>query len=361
MSPDEFNKQWADFESAYGYNLQEALSIQGKFAPFVASGSFQAYSDLLARDKKLFHAVRNTLGKGAPFSRSYRQSVRDNAPNLSVFYRDFLTLPMANRNFALWATLMLLDAASFLGANDLSQSRESEPSLTGLLFGSIYGWSQALQYELDTIAARLRQDITLQKLDLQIARREPSTGGDTALFVEWTNENDQLEIIPLILQSKRYSVNAVKIDHQNGDGSFQFHVLKKRPCPAAYLCFQNASEGIIPRPLPPLVKPVSAIPNVEKPVSTQARKQTLTLAGYILYLLANAPAEHRHPDPMAAMEQVVSAVDPAELKNVVAISSERDAAWRFQSTWTDLMRDLGELPQLDVEASHDDKPDPFQI
>lgn len=361
MRNDTFDAQWEAFERAYGYNLQETYSIQGKLAGFIASGSFEAYSDLLARDKDLFHQVRTALGRNAPFSRSYRERVRDNAPNLFVFYRDFLSLPMANKNFALWAALMLIDAASFQGASDLSKSEESEPSLTGALFGSMYGWSTGLRYELATVAARFRQDITLQRLDLQIDRREPSTGGDTALFIEWTNEYDQVEIIPLILQSKRYPVNAVQIGHQNSDGGFQFHVLRERPCPAAYLFFHNAPGKIIPRPLPPLVKPVTNIPNVAKPVSTPARKHTMTLATYIVHLLKNAPAENRHPDPRSAMDQVVSAIDPAELKNVIAISSQPAADWRMQNAWSELLRDIGELPEEDAEISHDDDPKAPQI
>lgn len=335
MTPDEIVSALEAFPDKFKYTLEEALSLQRQLSCYTSLSSFKAYRDHLAGDRNLFLAVRRLLGRKAPYTTGFRTKLRDGADDYATLTSQFLSLPLSNSNFALWATIMLLEYSSFANAATFAKSRKREEALTADLFGSIRGAAAMISPTLHEIAGRLGQEISLQDLELQIGGRETVTGGDTALFIEWTNLAGEREIIPAILQSKKYLANAFALDHQNGDGQYQFHVLKKRPCQTAYLVFQNNPEKPADALLPPLVKSTSDIPDVKKPTSTPAREKAVTIAAYVMRLLQQTPQKHRHPDPETAIAKVVEGVAVEELANLVVVSSEFDAVQRFQAAWND--------------------------
>lgn len=328
----------------FGYTPEEAANLTGRLSRYQQTPSFGSYSDHLASDPSRFLEIRKIFSADAPFIRDLKQFNPEDAQDYRSFARDFLATPVIFENFALWSMFMMLDGASFEMASDLSISKRSEPDLTGILIGEIHGRTRATMPDLEKILGRLGQSLCLQNLDLQIDGREPATGGDTAIFVEWTNLRGSVEIIPIILQSKRYPVDAVEIDQKNSAGTYQFHVLEEKRCPTAYICFQNSfSERLIPAPLPPLVKAVKDIPWVGKPVSTSARKDTLPLSAYIFKLLQEAPQQNRHPEAASAIGEVLQNVEPSHLNNLAVFSVEPNAALRFQEAWDAALKSRNDL------------------
>ncbi len=347
MSPEEFAKWCAAFPGVYGYMPEEAVELQKRAAGVMEEESFSRYLRMLTESPDQERLFKSQFGVTRPYiGRLAQRHANKDLPFPDMVGR-VLSYPMSFSNLSLWFLYTLLEISSFGSASLFSRSNRSEGFFTGSLLGAISGRAAEWRAVAVPILARARQTATLGHLDLQIANREPATGGDTLLMVETTNAEERREIIPLILQSKRYEHRSVSINQQNNDGTYQFHVLQARPCPAAYIAFQSRSDRIVHDPLPPLVRDVSTIPSVPVPVSYSTWDNSLTIGSFVLRLISSASPDHRFEEAEAAFERILPDVRPEELANVVVFSTEWNAQQRFQEAWTQRLIEIGRAPPPD--------------
>lgn len=356
MSSEDFAKRCAAFSCVYGYTPVEAVQLQRRAAGVMEEKSFSRYLRMLTESADQKQLFMSQFDLTRPYIGRLARILADENLSCSDMVEKLITYPMSFSNLPLWFLYTLLEISSFGSASLFSQSSKSEGFFTGSLFGAISGRAAEWRAIAVPILARARQTATLGHLDLQIAKREPATGGDTLLMVETTNAENRREVIPLILQSKRYEHRAVRIDQKNDDGTYQFHVLRERPCPAAYIAFQSRSDRIVYDPMPPLVREVSSIPNVLVPGSFSAWDNSLTIGSFILGLISSVPPNHRFEEAGAAFERVLPDVRPEELANVVVFSTEQDAQRRFQEAWTQRLIEIDRIPSPDPKAVPDDFP-----
>ncbi|WP_439514859.1 hypothetical protein [Oceanibaculum nanhaiense] len=351
MSAKEFSVALDDFRKRHGYSFESALRLQRRFLEDLGTVS---HTEFLRK-----------LDQNAAWRSVYLQSVMA-SPKVRSRHLEGkslqeitgeLAFPARFEDASMWALFNALQSGASAFAQTEFPAYQEESTLNGSLFGQLRGMSISWAREIKPILGRMAASAHFSKIDLQVKKREQTTGGDTAVFIESHNDNGDLATIPLILQAKRFAREDANISQRN-DEKYQFHTLRNYRLPTAYIFFHNSRTRRIKKPLPPLVKNVHDIPYSETPEKTSALTDSLPLANYILRLVTTAPDSHRFVSPADAVAAMGANVSPGDLTNVIVISPSSTAESRFDEAWKSYLIENGYITET-IASAEDNASDDF--
>lgn len=329
------------FKQRHGYGAEYAFRFQDQFLREMGTESHASLMNLLELRRHLKAQYLSVISN-SPYIRDGSHVIESGLGAITKT----LAFPPAFRDVRIWALFNALQAGSSAYAQRELPAYQEESVLNGGLFGQIGGMSISWSDDIAQIMAPKCEGAFFSKIDLQIKGREQKTGGDTAVFIEWEHEDGYVRTVPLILQAKRFFDELSDISQKNGD-VYQFHTLRDYSLPSAYMFFQNAKDRRIENPLPPLVVSSAHIPMTDHPRTVSALTNSLPLAHYVLRLMAEASEEHRFDSPGDAVRAMAANVNPTDLINVIVLSTQRDAEYRFDQAWAEYLieNDYREAPR----------------
>lgn len=302
--------------------------------------------DVSALSRNLLHGICFTLFSEAGFALVCSKGGDGNETlrPFEGYVRQLMTEPVMIRDLSHWVLFFALrDASDRFRMMDCRAS-QSEAHLDGLLLGAIRAACERWAKIVEGPLARYDSSTMLQKIDLSLLGGEQLTGGDIGLIVDIDGRSIQpsdrnplktraRRIVPIILQSKRYTRPTADISQHHDVRGYQRHLLGRNDCVSAYLLYENGSE-LIQSPLPPIIKPIAAVADRN---TTRAVEGGFDLAAYMMGALQD---EVRYPGaatPAEALRMIFANGTPSHL--AVIAGDRRTAAYytaEFQALATEI-------------------------
>lgn len=236
------------------------------------------------------------------------------------YVRQLITDPVMVRDLSHWVLFFALREASDRFRVMDCRAPQSEAHLDGLLLDAIRAACERWAKVVESPLARYDSVTVLQKIDLSLLGGEQATGGDIGLILDLDGRSIQpsdenplktraRRIVPIVLQSKRYTRPTANISQHHKVRGYQRHLLGRNDCTSAYLLYENGSEAIA-SPLPPIIKPIAAVADLN---TTCAVEGGFDLAAYMMGALQD---EVRYPGaatPVEALRMIFTKGTPSHL------------------------------------------------
>lgn len=302
--------------------------------------------DVSALSRSLLHGNCFTLFSEAGYAAVCNKGGDSNETLRSFegYVRHLLTEPVMIRDLSHWVLFFALREASDRFRVMDCRTPQSEAHLDGLLLDAIRAACERWASIVEGPLARYDSSTVLQKIDLSLLGGEQATGSDIGLIIDLDGRSIQpsdqnplktraRRIVPIVLQSKRYTRPTADISQHHKVRGYQRHLLGRNDCASAYLLYENGSE-LVASPLPPIVKPVAAVADQN---TTRAVEGGFDLAAFMMGALQD---EVRHPGaatPAEALRMIFAKGTPSHL---AVIAGDRRTAAYYNAEFQALVPDI---------------------
>ncbi|MGE4337880.1 MAG: hypothetical protein AB7E55_18135 [Pigmentiphaga sp.] len=331
----------AEFAEKYGMTIQELPGLQAAATKATSTAEYTRFIDTLKKNPKLeefaVSSMRRAYGVASDGGKAALIMHRD-AHSFDQLFQCVFCLPFTFDEFPLWVLYhACLTAEQEFARVDCKPAKREEAQSANFLKQIGYACQKWLN-QTQAVVNRFNSTVGLSELSLEVQGREQSTGGDFALLIEYRKSREDIpEIIPVVLQSKRFNGDGIAdISRKNNTtGRFQFHTLKetRSRCPAGYFFFNNDTQAVTKEPHVPALKDVRDMPMAAVPKTDYVWEKSNNFATFVLHLIATVENEHRHYDAGSALEKIVRNVSLDDLTGIGVVSVETDAGPRFQRAW----------------------------
>lgn len=245
----------------------------------------------------------------------------------------FLSNPTSLKSFGIWAMYQTIQNAE-LKFIEKCKTPRNEPALTAKLTVDIENSASQIQEEYEEHLCLNNTLINLSELELQVQNREKTTGADIAFILEWRDENDVLNICPILFQAKRVTSFFADISQKNNEVGYQFNILKAKKINSAYLFYNCDTKRTTKTPRLPTVKNIKNISVFDTPEKTSAIESVLSLSTFMLDIMVNPSKFKVFSNRTSALSQILNSVQEDELANVFSLSTDEDASAKYEQSYS---------------------------
>ncbi len=338
--------------------IEEVARLQAAAAKAISAPEYKRFIDTLRKNSGLEEFLVSSM-------RGAYQVASDGGRTALIMHRDersfdkifqcVFCLPFTFSEFPLWVLYhACLSAEQAFAREDCRPAKIENAQTQNFLKQLKIACTDWLR-QTEEVVGRFNSTVGLSELSLEVQGREQATGGDFAILIEYRKHRDDFpEIIPVVLQSKRFdSTGRADISQKNDKtGRYQFHNLKetRKLCPAGYFFFNSSTQSVTKEPHVPAFKDVRDMPMVAAPKDDYVWEKSNNFATFVLHLIATVEDHHRHDDAESALEKIVSNIPLEDLTGIGVVSVELDAGLRFQRAWERTLQNL--------RSPNDDTPPP---
>lgn len=337
-TPEDFNNMYEAFSEKYGYSLELAVQMRGHLSRIKEKNSYKNYCGKVDSNPEWFNFVKNVFLSSDFFELDGADQVESSTELSNIMNCSFM--PPYSRDVIKWLLFSVFCDAEFTFAEDWIKGRKREETLTGALLGCASTTSDQWEWIAHNILQELEYELKVFGLDLQIGDREMPTGGDIVIITDIPKSRHSREIIPIILQSKKFRTEMVELKKKNSDGTYQYDVLNNRPFPSAYMFFRAHRDIAHGHQLPPLVKDTSAINYNKTSTSTSAFDNSQSLSTYIMHAIKSAAPESRFATKRDALDAIVGNIRIEELSDIIVFSASNNPIQEYDAEWDNVLQPL---------------------
>lgn len=319
---------------------QAAAKIVATIAPQINCQNY-------VRIKSLRREILSDFGYGADMALAIMSP--DMMADIAGFEKHILRMPVCFRHLATWALYFAARKVSNAMQVKHCKSPTSESHLSGMLIGALGEACETWTRPVESALKRFGQALVIHRVDLSILGGEQATGGDFAIILDFEPGSvaKHQRIVPIIFQAKRYNRPHVDISQHHHARGYQRHVLSHNKCDAAFIFYENDAKGLLPQPLPPLVKSIKAIRDANR---TNALEESVDFATYLTAALYD-PEVSSAASANEALRMIYSNASHDQLAFVAVISGSRGDAvmydYTLQSLAPEILGQGGEEQHID--------------
>lgn len=245
----------------------------------------------------------------------------------------FLSNPISFKTFSVWAMYQSIQNAELKFIEECKGPR-NEIALTAKLTAFIGCSASKIQVEYEKHLHLTKAFINLSELELQVQNREQVTGADFALILEWKNNDETMNMCPILFQAKRVTSELADISQKNNKVGYQFNVLKEKKNNSMYLFYHCDTQKITETPRVVTVKNVDDIEIINVPSKTSAVDDVLSLSIFMLDVMINPSKFKIFNNRSSALNSILNSVKEDELASVFSLSVDEDAGAKYKQEYS---------------------------
>lgn len=276
-------------------------------------------------------AIRRSISITAEPGKIFLRELIKEARDFSRYYREYLSCPIAFVSFEMWAIIQVVQEAE-LAFIEVCSKKNIEVQLSGHLIQLLASKSDLVQLRYEKYFAASGARLNVQKLELQVKKREKKTGGDFALLFEWKDVQGNLKVCPVIFQAKRTDSVDVDISQSNAESGPQLAVLAKSKCNPSFIFYHCDSQNDLPEPRFATVKSVATVISEGSVSKTNAVHDSLSLSVFILDILSSGNYVAMD-SRKAALNAILPDAELSELAEVITFGSDPTAILEYQAEY----------------------------
>ncbi|MHA4979822.1 hypothetical protein [Pseudomonas sp. DR208] len=276
-------------------------------------------------------AIRRSISITAEPGKIFLRELKDETRDFSRYYTDYLSCPIAFVSFEMWAIIQVVQEAE-LAFIEVCSKKNIEVQLSGHLIQLLASKADLVQLRYEKYFAASGAQLNVQKLELQVKKREKKTGGDFALLFEWKDVQGTLKVCPVIFQAKRTDAIDVDISQSNTESGPQVAVLAKSKCNPSFIFYHCDSQNDLPEPRFATVKSVASVMSEGSLSKTSAVHDSLSLSVFILDILSSGNYVVMD-SRKAALNAILPYAESSELSEIITFGSDSTAILEYQQEY----------------------------
>lgn len=312
-------------------------TVQFDFSRSPRSGSlFDCYADYPEFAQNAVSVLQRSVSIAADAGKVFLKDCISKKSEFPCYHGDYLSCPISFFSFEVWALIQAVQDAE-LAFLEVCSTENIEVQLTGHLIQLLTSKSERVQSKYERYLSQSGARLSVQKLELQVKKREKDTGGDFALLFEWTDVHGDLKICPVVFQAKRSVPVEVDISQSNPESGLQLAVLAKSTCNPSYIFYNCDSQGELQAPRLATVKSVKSVLLDGLPSKTHSMQGSLSLSVFIIDVLSGG--DYGVVDSRtAAIKAILPSAEKAGLAEIITLGTDPAALLEYETAYETYLR-----------------------